>query len=295
VSSIILFQGLDTTATGIITIVLCFLTICSGITLLQLSKIDPADLTNADGSPLDRETTLLIRASRSHLAHEKGLDATAEEPGPDAVRGGLGVLGSMVRARSRRRLHASSDAYAMSESGMLNTSSSRDLQRFELSDSPMRRPSDAALTLPNMPYKRDTAISFTEESKQPHGHHAGEAAYRTEGGRGAQAGMGAIREGSGDTRDTEDTTPSIRPINALRTMWDDPQPRDSYDHSPAVHRDEESHDRSPEEEHSHKFFPQPRRNDPDYEEESQLLRPRSGTVDSDDEEERQKERASRRR
>ncbi|PWN42601.1 DUF803-domain-containing protein [Ceraceosorus guamensis] len=189
VTSIVLYQGLDADAIAIVTIVLGFLTICAGISLLQLSKIDPEDLTNKDGTPLDRETTLLIRASRSMVSRHGGEKGSQfgtqglDDPGVDAVRGGMGVVGSLIRARSARKLHASADAYA-DEDGMLNTSSRRDLERYELHDAPVRRGTNQApghYTMPalGMPAKRDTAISFAEGSENPHGHHAGDAPLRS--------------------------------------------------------------------------------------------------------------------
>jgi hypothetical protein len=182
VTSIILFQGLDSSPIQIVTIVLGFLTICAGITLLQISKIDPKELTDKDGVGIDRNTTLLIRASRSHIAHEKGNASALEDPGVDTVRGGLGVIGSIVRARSSRRIHSSSDEYsrmADEHGGMtgLNTLGKGDLERYELHDRPMPlSPNSHHLTLPNlhygMPQKRDTTISFASGSEEPHGHHS---------------------------------------------------------------------------------------------------------------------------
>lgn len=124
VSTIILNKGLNAPATGIISIVCAFLTICIGITILQLSKIDPRDLSKQPG--VDRRTTLLLKASRSHVRHdekEKTPDLTGQapeqnhlsserephvlaegevlaDPGPDTIRGGLGVVGSIIRAHS---------------------------------------------------------------------------------------------------------------------------------------------------------------------------------------------------
>ncbi|PWN33794.1 DUF803-domain-containing protein, partial [Meira miltonrushii] len=187
VTSIILFQGLDASAVQIVTIVLGFLTICAGITLLQLSKIDPEELVDKESYGLDRSSTFLIRASRSHIAHEKGHASGVEDPGIDTVRGGLGVIGSIMRARSSRRIHASADEYqemsdehgSRMQNSMhgLNTMNKRDLERYELHDRPM--PNSPSMqhnqTLPaihlQMPAKRDTAISFASGSEDPHGHH----------------------------------------------------------------------------------------------------------------------------
>lgn len=83
-----------------------FLTICVGITILQMSKIDPAKLTS-----LDRRSTLLLQAARSHTDKPATIDfdpdgeekdLAGQEPGMDALRGSLGTIGSIMRARSRR-------------------------------------------------------------------------------------------------------------------------------------------------------------------------------------------------
>ncbi|KAG8214146.1 DUF803-domain-containing protein [Butyriboletus roseoflavus] len=113
VTTIVLFKGLAAPASQIITLVLAFLTICVGITILQMSKIDPAKLTS-----LDRRSTLLLQAARTHTdkpatidldydSEEKDLAGT-EEPGMDALRGSFGTIGSLMRARSARRLSQSS-------------------------------------------------------------------------------------------------------------------------------------------------------------------------------------------
>ena len=41
VTTVVLFQGLKASASQIITIVMAFLVICMGITILQMSKVDP--------------------------------------------------------------------------------------------------------------------------------------------------------------------------------------------------------------------------------------------------------------
>lgn len=118
VTTIVLFQGLSAPVSQILTLVFAFLTICIGITILQMSKIDPAQL-----SSLDRRSTLLLQVARAHtgnpasFAHpgaendaeagEKSLTAI-EDPGIDALRGSFGTVGSIIRARSARRLSQSS-------------------------------------------------------------------------------------------------------------------------------------------------------------------------------------------
>ena len=153
-----------------------FLVICIGITILQLSKIDPDDLATKPG--VDRSTTMLLKASRSHISHqEKGETTQIEEPGVDTVRGGLGIVGSVIRARSSRRFsrrfNSSADEYrSADELGGLRVDSS--VERYRLHDVPVPKGplgDRGVRTLPpNMPYKRDTAISWasdTDENKRP--------------------------------------------------------------------------------------------------------------------------------
>lgn len=62
VTSVILYQGLKASATQIITVVLAFAVICTGIFILQMSKVDPRQLTN-----VDERTTLLLEAARAEV------------------------------------------------------------------------------------------------------------------------------------------------------------------------------------------------------------------------------------
>ncbi|KAI5121566.1 hypothetical protein M0805_000747 [Coniferiporia weirii] len=115
VTSVILYQGLKASASAIITIALSFLVICTGIFILQLSKVDPRHLTG-----IGRKTTILLQAARekvrlpnsSELDSEKLLEAT-EEPGMDALAGRFsGVGGTVVRARRRTTIRASREGPA---------------------------------------------------------------------------------------------------------------------------------------------------------------------------------------
>lgn len=107
VTSVILYQGLKASAEQILTIALAFLVICSGIFILQMSKVDPRHL-----SRLDRRTTLLLQAAREEVnppgsgdgdeLDEKKLIEATEEPGVDALAGRFGgVTGTVIRARRR--------------------------------------------------------------------------------------------------------------------------------------------------------------------------------------------------
>jgi magnesium transporter len=84
---------------------MAFLVICVGITILQMSKVDPTTL-----SKLDRRSTILLQASRSRTEVEEKSISGVEDPGMDALRGSFGTVGSIIRARSARRMSQSSNA-----------------------------------------------------------------------------------------------------------------------------------------------------------------------------------------
>ncbi|TRM70311.1 magnesium transporter NIPA-domain-containing protein [Schizophyllum amplum] len=104
VTTIVLFKGLSAPANQIITMVMGFLVICVGITILQMSKVDPGALKK-----LDRRSTMLLQAARSQTEgmDEKDVEAF-EEPGIDTLRGSFGAMGSVIRARTARRASQSS-------------------------------------------------------------------------------------------------------------------------------------------------------------------------------------------
>ncbi|KLO15377.1 DUF803-domain-containing protein [Schizopora paradoxa] len=143
VTTVVLFQGLKASATQIITIVLAFSVICCGITILQMSKIDPREL----GNKLDRRSTLLLQAARSNTARYEEKDLAAiEDPGIDAIRGSMGVFGSIIRERSARRLSQSSKGTGNFSNGSYGLPSNprpqnRDpysgMQRHQLYDAPV--------------------------------------------------------------------------------------------------------------------------------------------------------------
>lgn len=220
ITSIILQQGLNASPLQIVTLVMGFLVICAGIVLLQLSKIDPDELQGKPG--LDRDTTLLMRASHSVISHggEKSDTAAYEDPGVDTVRGGMGIVGSMIRARSSRRFssasswrpHSAADEYNLRSRNNLplTTHGAGNIERFQLQDAPLSPRSmhrdNTNLTVPGTPSRRGTTISFEAGADAPHGHHAGEVSptTATEFGAIATSPLHSIREASdGSGRTTE--------------------------------------------------------------------------------------------
>ncbi|KIO28058.1 hypothetical protein M407DRAFT_22690 [Tulasnella calospora MUT 4182] len=82
ITSVVLYQGLKATVMAILTVVMGFFVICAGIVILQMSKVDPEQL-----SKLDRKSTILLKAARQevHTSEKGGLDTSLEDPGMDAL------------------------------------------------------------------------------------------------------------------------------------------------------------------------------------------------------------------
>jgi hypothetical protein len=91
VTSVILYQGLKASARIIITVALAFLVICTGITILQMSKVDPRKLTNVRGTvnsyrnladhssaKVDEHTTLLLEVAKQEPAPKASRDLDAK-------------------------------------------------------------------------------------------------------------------------------------------------------------------------------------------------------------------------
>ena len=138
VTTVVLFQGLSASASQIITLVLAFLVICCGITILQMSKVDPKEL----GNKLDRRSTMLLQAARSQTAQVDEKDVTGiEDPGMDSIRGSFGGVGSIIRARSAKRMsmHSQTNSSFRSRYGRNVDSQFDGLQRHQLYDAPVPR------------------------------------------------------------------------------------------------------------------------------------------------------------
>ncbi|KZT50346.1 DUF803-domain-containing protein [Calocera cornea HHB12733] len=188
VTSIILYQGVKSTVIQIMTVVLGFTVICAGITILQMSKIDPTQLKG-----LDRKSTMLLQAARSQTEDsEKGDLSGFEEPGLDSIRASSGIIGSIIRARSARKMSMSNGGsrYGGSRHGVTSAipeeegQSYAGMRRYQLSDNPVPHPPlpvDAAERIslystpssqgvPTMVPKTQSNIRFTDAALLPHGH-----------------------------------------------------------------------------------------------------------------------------
>ncbi|KAF7427939.1 hypothetical protein PC9H_007156 [Pleurotus ostreatus] len=169
VTTVVLYRGLHAGASQIITIVMGFLVICVGITILQMSKVDPEQL-----GKLDRKSTILLQAARQRTETDEKSIAGQEDPGIDALRGSFGTVGSIIRARSARRLSQSSRR--TSTPGFAAGSTAYDIEashafpdrivvqsptaerealagmtRHQLYDAPVPRPTSSALSPPGSP------------------------------------------------------------------------------------------------------------------------------------------------
>ncbi|KAH7928929.1 DUF803-domain-containing protein [Leucogyrophana mollusca] len=217
-TTIVLFQGLKASVSQILTIVLAFLTICVGITILQMSKIDPTQL-----SKLDRKSTILLQAARSNTesVDEKSISGI-EDPGIDALRGNFGTMGSIMRARSARRMSQSSGRTLGSrmsgrgsdlERGQGHVDHTYDgMTRHQLYDAPVPRFSDP-----------DRQSSFSSASSQPY------SPRRTTIKFGAQDLVHSYSTpGSGDVRATHEHRAPVR------TTPPDPDAKTSFLYPPTA-------------------------------------------------------------
>lgn len=169
---------------------MAFLVICVGITILQMSKIDPTEFKN-----LDRRSTILLQASQKQTeAVEKKSLSGMEEPGIDTLRGSFGTVGSIIRARSAHRFSQSSRSTGQSSrfapssrfdverndsktSSSFATSNSHygGMRRHQLFDNPVPHleiPESDNISLSSQPSGRKPAIKFGEQDVV-HSYHRG--------------------------------------------------------------------------------------------------------------------------
>ncbi|PPQ96161.1 hypothetical protein CVT26_004796 [Gymnopilus dilepis] len=187
VTTIVLFKGLHTSVTGLLTLIIGFLVICIGITILQMSKVDPEKLKK-----LDRRSTILLQAARekTEAMDEKGVIGY-EDPGIDTLRGSFGTVGSIIRARTMRRMSQSQGSNGnhlrmrppgaaapydptvswLSQPG-LPSHPTDGLRRHQLYDAPMPRDDASSIRAPsvisqqgpsNLVPKKPTIIKFDNQ------------------------------------------------------------------------------------------------------------------------------------
>lgn len=160
ITSVILSKGMRTSAISIVTIVFGFFTICGGIVLLQLSKMDPDEISQHPS--IDRKSSMLLNVMEMgrELEHDQSA-AHIEDPGMDTIRGGMGIVGSIMRARSvrnsTRRPRRPTGHFSPVPSHAQGDDS---MPRYQLYDRPVTYTPDS-----------DHRIKFLAGSELPHGHH----------------------------------------------------------------------------------------------------------------------------
>ncbi|KXL44926.1 hypothetical protein M433DRAFT_44409, partial [Acidomyces richmondensis BFW] len=93
VASAVLFQGFHGSATQIIDVVLGFLTICSGVVLLQLAK-----------SSKDVPDTAVFQGDLDQVRTVAEQEEPEYEPRADTIRGGAGIVRAMSKVRTKRQM-----------------------------------------------------------------------------------------------------------------------------------------------------------------------------------------------
>ena len=145
-----------------------------------MSKIDPATLSAT--TKLDRRSTLLLEVARQKTGTlEEKTNLTAyEDPGIDTLRGSFGTVGSIIRARSARRMSQSSarsgsrlrppgstqpfdrdPSFPNTESHLSDRLNG--MKRHQLYDAPVPRPDVNSFVSPNRspsPLGKHAAIKF---------------------------------------------------------------------------------------------------------------------------------------
>jgi hypothetical protein len=91
VTSAILFQGFKGTPLQIVTVIMGFLQICSGVVLLQLSK-----------SAKDVPDAAVFKGDLDQVRQVAEVEEPEYEPRADALRGGSAIIRSLSRARSEK-------------------------------------------------------------------------------------------------------------------------------------------------------------------------------------------------
>ena len=154
-----------------------------------MSKVDPTHFKT-----LDRRSTVLLQATQkqTEAVEEKSL-SSVEEPGIDALRGSFGTIGSIIRARSARRISQSS--HSTGQSSRFGAPSSRfdvergdskssfatnlghygGMKRHQLFDPPVPHldvPDSDAISLSSQPSARKPTIKFGEQDVV-HSYHRG--------------------------------------------------------------------------------------------------------------------------
>lgn len=164
ITSAVLFQGFKGTASSIITVVMGFLVICSGVVLLQLSK-----------SAKDVPDTAVFKGDLDQIHTIAEQEQPETEPKADAIRGAAAIVRRISMARKKMELKELERLHQEKESQRLETVSEDGTSQFEWDgirrrrttmNSQRSRPTTSA-TSPN-PFTHPQGVPFTPPPRTPH-------------------------------------------------------------------------------------------------------------------------------
>ncbi|KAK9776732.1 putative Magnesium transporter NIPA-domain-containing protein [Seiridium cardinale] len=161
ITSAVLFQGFKGTATSIVTVVMGFLVICSGVVLLQLSK-----------SAKDVPDTAVFSGDLDQIQTIAEQEQPETEPKADAIRGAAAIVRRISVARQKMEEKELERLRQEKESQRLETVSEDGQPQFEWDGLRRRRTTlmsqrSRATTSPN-PFTHPPSIPFTPPPKTPH-------------------------------------------------------------------------------------------------------------------------------
>jgi magnesium transporter len=160
ITSAVLFQGFKGSATSIITVVMGFLIICSGVVLLQLSK-----------SAKDVPDTAVFSGDLDQIHTIAEQEQPETEPKADAIRGAAAIVRRISVARQKMEAKDFERLHQEKEAQRLETLSEDGQAQFEWDGLRRRRTTmsqrSRAMTSPN-PFTHPQGAPFTPPPRTPH-------------------------------------------------------------------------------------------------------------------------------
>lgn len=164
ITSAVLFQGFKGTASSIITVVMGFLVICSGVVLLQLSK-----------SAKDVPDTAVFKGDLDQIQTIAEQEQPETEPKADAIRGTAAIVRRISMARKKMEIKELERLHQEKEAQRLETLSEDGQEQFEWDGLRRRRTTMMSQrsnrsrpgTSPN-PFTHPPGIPFTPPPRTPH-------------------------------------------------------------------------------------------------------------------------------
>lgn len=161
ITSAVLFQGFKGTASSIVTVVMGFLVICSGVVLLQLSK-----------SAKDVPDTAVFSGDLNQIQTIAEQEQPESEPKADAIRGAAAIVRRISAARQKMEVKELERLRQEKEASHLETLSEDGQAQFEWDGLRRRRTTmgsqrSRAMTSPN-PFTHPQGVPFTPPPMTPH-------------------------------------------------------------------------------------------------------------------------------